>query len=387
MNSWIIAISMIRRTLGTKKGFVLSIMLGFLLPAVIIAVLVSFIGGGSGEAKAKIAYVDLDQSHYSKYIVQELSIHPSLSLTETDSEERASSLVIEMDVSSAFIIPAGYGEEMMAGTAPQLIQIRLSMSAATFTLEQALQAASANLAQMISVVQETGDGAEELLSALLEQQQKRQVSTTITKVVESKDVYIMIAIVGFMLMFLMIVTNQSITTIVEDRRNQTMSRVYASPVRSFQIALGYFLGSFMLSTMQVLFILLISRFIFRFDYGVPFLAQFIILECFILAALGIASAVGSLVRNSDQLSLINNLVMTPTCMIGGCFWPISFMPDFMQKIANFVPQRWAIDAMSQLADGAGLSDVLIHIGILILFAVVLLGFGSAVLKPSQAGHK
>ena len=185
-------------------------------------------------------------------------------------------------------------------------------------------------------------------------------------------------------MFLMIIVNQSLTTIVEDRRNQTMARVYTAPVRSGHIAFGNFLGSFLLGTIQVVLILVISRFIFQFDFGMPLWSQFIILESFILAALGIAIAVGGIVRNPDQLSMINNLVMTPTCMIGGCFWPVTFMPDYMQKIANFVPQRWAIDALNLLAEGAHLSEVIIHIAILLLFAIVLLGFGSAVLRPNEA---
>ena len=107
------------------------------------------------------------------------------------------------------------------------------------------------------------------------------------------------------------------------------------------------------------------------------------MEAFILASLGIASAVAGMVKNADQLGIVNTLVMTPTCMIGGCFWPIAFMPDFMQKLANFVPQKWAIESMKLLAQGNDVSSIGIHLGILVLFAVVLLGFGAAVLHPGE----
>jgi ABC-2 type transport system permease protein len=388
MSSWIIAFNLIKRALGTKKGFVLNILLGFLLPAIIVAALLSFVGNGSGDGKVTIAYVDQDQSVYSEFLVQSIADHPSFNLVELSTEEEARYDVIDGEISAAFLIPVHYGSQILNGETPTLTQIRLSISATTFTLEQAMQSAAVNQAKSISAIQALGgDAQEERIQALLEQQLKRQVSTKSTNLIEITDEYLMLAVVGFMLMFLMIVTNQSITTIVEDRRNQTMARVYASPVRSFQIALGYFLGSFILSTIQVLFILSISRYGFQHDYGMSFIEQFIILECFILAALGIASAVGSLVRNADQLSMINNLVMTPTCMIGGCFWPIDFMPDFMQKLANFVPQRWALDAMNQLSSGAGLTEVSLHIGILAAFAVVLLGFGSTVLRPSGVSKK
>lgn len=71
-------------------------------------------------------------------------------------------------------------------------------------------------------------------------------------------------------------------------------------------------------------------------------------------------------------------------MLGGCFWPITIMPVWMQKIANFVPQKWAIDAIERLASGQTLSEMRMHMGILSLFALILLGVGSVILKPEEA---
>jgi ABC-2 type transport system permease protein len=71
-------------------------------------------------------------------------------------------------------------------------------------------------------------------------------------------------------------------------------------------------------------------------------------------------------------------------MIGGCFWPIEIMPEFLQKAANFVPQKWTIDAIVRLASGESIMDVWMNIVILGLFALILLSFGSAILKPSES---
>ncbi|MNI27117.1 ABC-2 family transporter protein [compost metagenome] len=71
-------------------------------------------------------------------------------------------------------------------------------------------------------------------------------------------------------------------------------------------------------------------------------------------------------------------------MLGGCFWPVYVMPEWMQKIANFVPQTWVIDAIERMSSGSGLGDVMLHVGILSLFALILLGVGSVILKPGEA---
>jgi ABC-2 type transport system permease protein len=189
--------------------------------------------------------------------------------------------------------------------------------------------------------------------------------------------------IGLSLMFLMMLINQSVAVIAEDRRTQTMARVYAAPVRSFDIAAGNFIGCVLIGTLQVLAIAALIRFGFGYDFGVPAWMQIVIMECFILASLGIASAVAGFIRNTRQLNIINTLIITPTCMLGGCFWPIDIMPPFMQKLANFVPQKWAIDAMTSGGAGETLAGIALPLGILLLFAVVLLGFGAAVLRPAQ----
>ncbi|MNG33860.1 hypothetical protein D3C84_1202060 [compost metagenome] len=59
------------------------------------------------------------------------------------------------------------------------------------------------------------------------------------------------------------------------------------------------------------------------------------------------------------------------------------MPEYMQKLANFIPQKWVLEAADRLSAGGGLSDIAIPVVILALFALVLLAFGAAVLRPNQ----
>jgi ABC-2 type transport system permease protein len=104
-----------------------------------------------------------------------------------------------------------------------------------------------------------------------------------------------------------------------------------------------------------------------------------------MVSLGLASTVAGLIRNGQNAAMINSMIVTPTCMLGGCFWPLAIMPEFMQKIANFIPQKWAIEAVEIAATGGTLSDIALPLAILSLMAVILLAVGSAVLRPSERG--
>lgn len=134
----------------------------------------------------------------------------------------------------------------------------------------------------------------------------------------------------------------------------------------------------------MLVILIVTRYVAQYDYGLPFFSQFVMLEFFLLASMGIASAIAGLVKNASNMGMINSLVVTPTCMLGGCFWPISLMPEWMQKIANFVPQKWVIEAIQLMAAGQSLSHMWMHMAVLTLFALILLGVGTVILRPEDA---
>lgn len=136
---------------------------------------------------------------------------------------------------------------------------------------------------------------------------------------------------------------------------------------------------------QIVIVLGVSRWLIHYDAGIPFGIHFIILAAFMLVSMGLASTVAGLIRNPKNANMLNSLVIMPTCMIGGCFWPISFMPDYMQKLANFVPQRWVIQAVETISAGGTLSDITLPLLILFGMAAILLTVGSAILRPSQPG--
>lgn len=381
MNSLLIAKNMMRRTLGQKKGWLLCI----LLPALAVSLVIKLLGSDS-DGSVKIDYVNLDRGSFGSYLVQELSRKPHYRLNEVKSEEELKERVVRRQTNAAFVIPAEFTNAVMSGADGKVSLYQLNLSEASFTLKLNLEQEISRMKAAVQTVKAAagnGGDAQSRLEQLFAEQAKHNISAVIAgdrryagPVVSTST--------GILLLFMMVLGNGSISTILEDRRQRTMMRIYAAPVRPYEIALGNFIGSLLLGTMQIVIVLLFTRLALGFDYGVGFLEQLAVLECFLLASVGLAGAIAGLVRNSNNLGTINSLVVTPTCMIGGCFWPVDIMPDFLQKLSNFVPQKWAIEAITSMAAGSTLADVGLEIGILALFAAVLLTFGSVVLKPGDA---
>jgi len=377
MNSWLIAVNLARRTIGTVKGLLLFIA----LPAVVISFMIGLVTS-IGDGRAAVAYADLDDSEASRSVIRALEQTGRYKLKRYETDLQAAEMVAEREASSGFVIPAGFEAGWLAGRAPELTLIRLMLDEASVMLEMDLGGIVRTMNEAVAIAEHAGSGSvRETAMAVLDQHAKGLVGGM--KMDTGRSGSFDFLAIGFSLMFLMMLINQSVAVVVEDRRNQTMARVYAAPVRSFDIAAGNFIGSVFIGTLQVLAIAALIRLVFGYDFGVPAWMQIVVMECFILASLGIASAVAGFIRNTRQLNIINSLIMTPTCMLGGCFWPIEIMPSFMRKLANFVPQRWAIEAMELGASGETLAGIALPLGILLLFAAVLLGFGSAVLRPAK----
>ncbi|MFB9279926.1 ABC transporter permease [Cohnella cellulosilytica] len=383
MNSLTIAKLHLRRALGNRKGLLVVV----LLPILVISLIVGQFGRTSGE-RIPVALLNADGGWLSEQVAAAIRSGETYSLLEQDAAasdlERLKSSVYDGEWGALVYIPPGFTAKLLAGeeTAVQLIRKneKLWNVSLGLTLSETTDRLAGSIALAASAEERPGN-RERLARALLERQTAGGLRVEREQLVHKADnAYVLV--IGLMLLFVMILANQSIHGVVEDRDRRTMARMFAAPVRAGEIALGNFLGSFLLGSLQLVLILVVTRYVVGFDLGVPFGELVAIMECFLLAAVGLSAAAAALVKNTAMLGSINNMVVIPTCMLGGCFWPVAMMPDFMRKLANFTPQRWAIAALEQASSGASLPALGLRLGILVLFAAVLLAFGSYVLRPA-----
>lgn len=64
------------------------------------------------------------------------------------------------------------------------------------------------------------------------------------------------------------------------------------------------------------------------------------------------------------------------------FWPVDYMPKTLQKISDFIPQKWAIDAITKIEETSN-PNILLDIGILIAFAIAFILIAAYRMKISD----
>lgn len=375
-----IAWNMVKRSIGTARGMMIFI----LLPGVVVAAIIS-LSGGAGDKPDTLLYVNSDTGPAGSHLLAELAKTGDYKLEARGSEAALKEATTRQEGSAGLWIPPGYSAAIAGGEQPQLRIYELRTSEGSIVAKMNAAAIAANMAGAAQAAAAGGTGDPQTqFAAVLKQAEQHNVGSLRT----DYNLYprqTLGTITGLTLMFLMMLITSSVTLIMDDRVGRTMMRMFSAPVRSYEIALGNFLGSFLVGLIQILVVLVLGKWVLRYDYGLPLVLYFLVLAAFMLVSMGIASTVAGLIRNPRNAGMLNSLILTPTCMLGGCFWPISIMPDYMQKLANFTPQKWAIQAVDIAATGGGWSELWLPFAVLGLMAAVLLVIGSAILRPNEAG--
>ncbi|MRN54322.1 ABC transporter permease [Paenibacillus monticola] len=377
-----ISLNMVKRIIGSRRGILTFI----ILPSVVLAGVVS-ISGGMGENPAIVLYTNMDNGAGGKHLLAELESTGDYKLLQKSDEAVLKESIIGQTGEAGVMIPAGYTSELLAGKQPQISIYELKTSETSIMVKMKTNAIADEMLSTATLIRSADGGSidpEAQFAAILAKTEQHSVGSIRT----DYNLYPregLGVVVGLTLMFLMGLVTSSVSIIMDDRRGRTMMRMFSAPVRSYEIALGNFLGSFMVGLIQIIVVLTLGRWVLHYDYEIPLYLYFLVLAAFMLVSMGIASTVAGLVRNPNNAGMLNMLILTPTCMLGGCFWPLAIMPDYMQKAANFVPQKWAIQAVDIAATGGGWNELWLPFAILGLMAAVLLAIGSAILRPSEAG--
>lgn len=382
MPSIAIAIQLIKRTVGSRRG----LFLNMLLPAILLSVLTGLLSAQGQQAVIVVA--NADAGELGSYLTTALSQEELYDVREAtgSSEDDVKQQVLDGKADAAVFIPSEYTASLLQGNHVPTVLYRMNVQLWNASLATTLEAETMKLSASAGMVTRTEGVEMEQIQPLLQEllaAQENPVVTTEHVGMKLGNILSNPIMIGILLMFVMMLVSQSIGFVMEDRELRTMARMYTAPVRAIDISLGNFLGSMAVGTLQLVIVLSLTYFVFQYDPGVSYGYMLLVLEFFLLAAVGLTTAIAGLVRDSRQLTQMNNLVIMPSCMISGCFFPLSMLPTFMQKLANFLPQKWALQAIDRLGGGGSVADIGLQLAILILLAAVLIAFGSAVLRPSK----
>ena len=171
---------------------------------------------------------------------------------------------------------------------------------------------------------------------------------------------------GWAMMFLLFAVSHSAAAFFDEKKAGLFQRLLSAPVRRSHLLWSRFLYGVVLGLVQLTALFFAGRML----YGIDVLGNFGNLLVICTAAAAACTAFGMLLAAISPSAAAANglatfLVLTMSAT-GGAWFPVSFMPEFMQRIAKFTLVYWSMEGFSQvLWAGQSFLEILPTVGILL----------------------
>jgi ABC-2 type transport system permease protein len=311
-----------------------------------------------------------------------------ITVTPSPSEDSARAALRDDAADVAIVIPAGFTDDLLGGTAPSLKVITKGTNPAEdaghiAALQAAISRAASSLAPpgaafvLPTIARETVYGSPDA---------------------DQLDVFGPV-LIGFFAYFLVYILTG--ISFLRERQGGTLERLLATPVTRAEIVLGYGLGFGFFATVQVAILTTwalmhvdlpavdlplighvsgISLGLGIANAGNPLVA-FLVAVVLALGAVNLGIFLSTFARTELQIVQFIPIVIVPQGLLSGIFWPVERLPDLLQPIARALPLTYAVEGLrGVMIKGLGMDSPTIQLDLAVLLGIaaffVLLAIGT-----------
>jgi ABC-2 type transport system permease protein len=304
--------------------------------------------------------------HVTKQVVNLLTKNDQYQWEKT-SRSNAKKNVLEEDAIAAVVIPKDIGKRITENK--PLFDIIITRKSEDYLgLSQHLDGTARLVYQSYQTAESLGvKDFSEMLKAVSVSKGVKIDQEIMKKNEDDSKAAVNLMFIGFAVMFMMFGISGAASTILDERSGGTWARLLISPATRLEIISGYILNYFLMGWIQFVVLMVIMNLLFDTTWGsLVYLIPFASLV--ILSVVGFGLMIAGMVKTKQQAGAISAVLIVSTCMLGGVYWPLDFVPDIMQKIALGVPQSWAMSGFEEIVSGS------LHTGTLVKDTLALVGF-------------
>lgn len=357
-----------------------AILVAFVVPLGLAFVFNATLGGiSTGGTAFTYAVVDADGSEVSAIFVDQVlpavAESGAIEIRTVTSEPEGRRSVNDGKIDAMFVVPEGFGAAVQ-GSGGAEIRVVGDVDEPTGT-QVARSIASSFVADLnavrlaIATAAEPHTTAPDELGALVERAAATANPVTVGTVgasTKEMDVTTYFA-AGMAVFFLFFTVQFGVASLLEERKEGTLSRLLAAPIGRGAILGGKLLMSFVLGVLSMTTLIVATSLLLGAEWGNPVGVALLVLAG-VLAAIGVMALVATLAKTAEQAGSWQSIIAVVLGMLGGVFFPISQAPGILPKLSLLTPQAWFMRGLSDLAGGGGWTVVLPAVLAMCVFAAI-----------------
>lgn len=168
--------------------------------------------------------------------------------------------------------------------------------------------------------------------------------------------------------------------LLKERTSGTLERLLATPIKRYEVVLGYVFGYGLFALIQTIIVVIYS--VQVLDIVLVGSVWLVLLTNILVAfvALALGTLLSSFASSEFQMVQFIPLVIVPQIFFTGIF-PLDGMADWLQQIGKVMPLYYASDALNGVMyKGWGFSGIAIDLVILVVFVIVFVSLNIISLK-------
>jgi len=179
---------------------------------------------------------------------------------------------------------------------------------------------------------------------------------------------------GYAIMFLLFAVSGFSTSFFEERRTGIFQRVLATSTTRAHIIFSKFLFCVVLGMFQIGVLLVFGNALYHIDLLRHIVPLFFVMLSASAACASFGMLIAAVSATPHAASSLATLLVLIMSSIGGAWFPVTFMPAFIQKISKLTMVYWSVEGITNIlwAD-YGVIQSLPGIGVLLLIACICQG--------------
>jgi len=180
---------------------------------------------------------------------------------------------------------------------------------------------------------------------------------------------------GWAIQFLLFALTASATGLFAEKEIGIFDRVLSGPVTRGDILWSKFLYGICLGLIQLLVLFLAGQLLYGIDISGQAVRLVIVCVFAAAACTSFGMLIAALSPTAESARGLSTFAILLMSAIGGAWFPVSFMPEIIQKFSKLTLVYWSIEGFSQvLWAHATLAELLPTLGYLALITTIVMGF-------------